>query len=249
MHATRWLLALALLAPVLCGQTPAGAVPGRTWYIPALGYGPDAWSIVRIANPAATRRTAQVDVYRQSGERMPLPSTVEVEPGASVDVRIEGKSATGEVCWARVAEMHDDPATPDLEVHGFVEILAGNAIADFAREPHRLMPEGHWASPASRVDGKLLYFLNVAGTPTIVSFCAANQAPPAVCQKPGNHTSRYLLKSNQSISVQVRKLRRKYFVVESASPSEAILVMFEDAPGTRRVFSSKSSIEYGGAVP
>lgn len=240
-----WVIAAGLLPPSLPGQ-PGGA-PGRTWYIPALGYGPKAWSILRFKNAAASSRLVEVEVYGEDGKRMPIASPVEIRPG-SQDVRIDGKTETDQTCWVKVSEVPEDSGMPDLRVEGFVEILNGNIIEDFPRAAHEPRKEGHWVSRASSVESRSLYFLNVAEETTVVTFCAADRGPRAVCQKSGSRAARYVVKPNQSISVQVRKLRRKYFVIETSAPGEVILVMFDDGPGIKRVFSSKSSIDFGEPV-
>src|SRR5579859_6036112 len=54
-----WLVTTALFTTVSWGQ------PGRTRYIPALAYGRNVWSIVRLTNTGSTPQSARVEVYRE----------------------------------------------------------------------------------------------------------------------------------------------------------------------------------------
>lgn len=247
MHPSSWLLIAALLAPPGWGQTPGDGPASRTWYIPALAYGPDIWSIVRLTNPSSAVRPVKVNVYREDGTSLPIAPTFEVQAGAALDIRIDTPSATDEMCWAKVAVLENGPG-PAVEVEGFIEILEGKAVEEFPRQALSPLPNRVWVGPASGVEGKQLYFLNVADQPTEVAFCAVDQAPSGACRKKGP-SARFLVRPNQSVSLQVRKLRRRYFVTESSSPGAAILVLFADAPGTKRVFASKSSIQFGDLLP
>jgi len=232
------LIASLLLAPVLSGQAPV-----RTRYIPALAYGPNLWSIVRLTNAGSARQPVRIEVFREDGTPLPVGPVFEVEPGMSADVRVDGKSSEYEMCWARVA------LADGVGARGFVEVLEGNALEDFPREIHDLSSDPRWVTLASRVQGKQMYFLNAAAEPTMVSFCAVNQAPPNACEKKGTRLARYRVGPNQSLSVEVRKLRGRFFVTESSMPGAAVLALFDNGPGMKKVFGSKSSINFGEPAP
>ncbi|GEM_PF-3584736 len=228
----------ALLAPLLFAQTAASV-----GYIPALAYGPNVWSIIRLASSAATRQSAEIRVYREDGMPLPLEASYSVDPGATVDIRIDPKSAEDQMCWARVV-------LPDgVTARGFVEILQDNALEDFAREAHDLSGDARWVTLASRVQGKQMYFLNAAAAPTVVTFCASNQAPLSACEKKGVRAARYRVGANQSLAVQVHRLRGKFFITESSAPGAAVLALFDNGPGTKRTFGSNSSVEFGEPLP
>lgn len=231
-------LLLSLLTPVLLGQSPV-----RTRYIPALAYGPNLWSIIRLTNSSATPQTARVDVYRENGTVLPMEPMYDIQPGATLDVRIDGKTAEPEMAWARVA-------LPDgVQARGFLEVLEGNALEDFPREPHQVSDLARWVTLADKVQGKQMYFLNAAGRPTMVAFCASKQAAPDACEKKGSRSARFRVGPNQSISVQVRNVHGKFFVAESSAPGAAVLALFDDGPGIKKTFASKSSIEFGDTLP
>jgi hypothetical protein len=227
-----------LLVPVLSAQNPV-----RTLYIPALAYGPDVWSIVRLTNTGSTPQTARLEVYRENGTALPIGPAYDLQPGATLDVRIDAKTEDAEMCWARVI-------LPDnVRVRGFVEILEGNALEDFPRAPHQVSDLPRWVTLSDRIQGKQMYFLNAADRPTVVAFCAARQATADACQKKGTPSARFRVGPRQSISVQVRKLRGRFFITESSAPEAAVLVLFDNGPGIRKTFGSNSSIEFGDALP
>jgi hypothetical protein len=240
-----WILVgLACLTPA-GGQTAADSAV-RTWYVPALGYGPNAWSIVRLTNSSDAARPVRIEVFRENGEPLPFDPEITVAPGSSRDLRIEMPSSKEEWCWVRISAPGQD--SPALEVRAFLEILRGNAIEDFPREAHAASDRARWVSKASNVEGKELYFLNVAARPTTVAFCGVKQ-PGDECRKRGGAAAHYLVESNRSLSVQVRKLRQRYFAIESSAPEAAIVVLFTDGPGTTKVFGSDSSIRFGDTLP
>jgi hypothetical protein len=225
------------LTPILFGQSPA-----RTFYIPALAYGPNGWSIVRLTNSSATRQTVRIEAFREDGTTLPLDPAYDVEQGATRDVRIEEKSAEAEMCWARVV------LPEGVAARGYVEILQGNSLEDFPRELHELSDTARWVTLASRVEGKQMYFLNAASRATMVAFCAVKQTPPNACEKKGTRSARYRVGPNQSLAVQLKKMRATYFITESSVPGAAVLVLFDNGPGVRKQFGSNSSIEFGDAV-
>lgn len=239
-----------LLAGLVCFAPASGQAVSepalRTWYLPALGYGPTAWSIVRITNSSAFARSAHIEVFREQGEPLPFEPEITVPARSSRDIRIEKPGSAEELCWARVSE--PDEHLPPLEVKGILEILRGNTIEDFNRGPHAASGRDRWVSRSANVQGRELYFLNVASKPTTVSVCAVNQ-PNEECRKRGSAAAHYMVAANQSISLQIRKLRQRFLAIESSAPGAAILVLFTDGPGTKKVFGSDSSIHFGDALP
>jgi len=237
VRALRCLLTVVMAAPAMWAQSPESATDVRVLEIPALAYGADMWSILRLTNTSASPQSVSVEAYGRKGDRLPIGPAFTVPPGAPLDVRIDGKGDP-EMGWARVT------AAAAVDVKAFVEVLEGNAIEDFARHPHDASGESRWVSRASSVEGKQLYFLNVADQPTVVSFCTSDDPRPSGCGKKKPAPVRFPVNPKQSVAVDVRKLLRRYFVIESSVPGGAILALFEDAAGTRKVFSSNSEIRF-----
>src|ERR1700722_16739225 len=108
----RALLLAAALASAIRAQTPPdfstsalSLAPARVWEIPALGYGPNLWSILRFNNNADAAASVQVDVYCRAGARMPLAPVFAVRPRDSLDIRIEDPSQVLVGCWARAQQL------------------------------------------------------------------------------------------------------------------------------------------------
>ncbi len=228
------LMPAVLIAPVLLGQTT-----GRVRYIPALAYGPNVWSILRVTNSAAVAETVALEVYREDGTRLPIEPAFEVQPGATREIRIDGGAATEEICWARVT-------LPEaVEARGTVEVLKGDTLEDFSRGAHELSDRARWTTLTSAVAGKYFYFLNAADWPTVVTFCATDEPRPGACRKKGATSVRVPAAPKQLIGVQVRKPHRRFFIAESSAPGAAVLTLFDAGPGDKRFFGSKSTVEFG----
>ena len=223
-----------MIAPFLFAQTTE-----RVRYIPALAYGPNVWSILRLTNSGAVAQTVGLEVYQEDGTRLPIEPAFEVQPGATREVRIDGGTPTDEICWARVT-------LPDaVEARGTVEVLKGDTLEDFSRGAHELSDRARWTTLTSAVEGKYFYFLNAAERPTVVTFCATDQPAPDACRKKGTTSIRVPAGPKQLIGVQVRKPRRRFFIAESSVPGAAVLTLFDAGPGNKRFFGSKSTVEFG----
>ena len=238
------LLAVAVLAPALWAQSPVNA--SRTWDIPALAYGPNMWSILRLTNRAATPRTLRLEVYRENGDRLPIAGRLDLVAGEMRDIRIDSPTGDEESCWAKVTELSEDAA---VEVEASVEMLKGNAIESYPRKAKNPSANDVWVTRAAEVEGKQVYFLNVFNWPTTLEFCATNQREQRTCQAPGRTAAaRFRVNPNQAVAVQVKKLRQRYFIAQYTVPGRAILLLFTDGPGSKRVFSSESFIEFDTPV-
>ena len=232
------LMPAVLIAPVLVAQTT-----GRVRYIPALAYGPNVWSVLRLTNSGTTPQTVGLDVYREDGTQLPIGPAFEVRASTTREIRIDDSAATDEICWARVT-------LPDaVEARGFVEVLKGDTLEDFPREAHELSDRARWTTLTSAVAGKYFYFLNAAERPTVVTFCATDQPRPDACSKKGITSIRVPAGPRQLIGVRVRRPRRRFFITESSAPGAAVLTLFDSGPGDKRSFGSKSSVEFGEPQP
>jgi len=239
-----WLLAVVVLAPSVWAQSPPNA--GRTWAIPALAYGPNIWSVIRLTNSSATPRSVRMEVFRENGDRLSIAGAFDLAPRETREIRIDSPNGEEESCWAKVMELSEEPT---LEVDGSVEMLKGNAIESYARKAKDPSAHDVWVSRAAGVEEKQVYFLNVFDRPITLAFCATNRPEQRTCQAQGRTAAaRFRVNPNQSVAVQVKKLRQRYFIAQSTVPGRAILLLFTDGPGSRHVFSSESSVEFDAPV-
>lgn len=247
MHkVSAWFMAAAFTHALAAQQVdpspPDVLPPGRVWTIPALAYGPDVWSVLRLANSSELPRSVNVDVYTQTGERLPVGPDYVLQPHQSLDIRIDKATRREEWCWARVVDRSDSPG--ELDVTAYLEILTGNQIADFPREARSISAEGMWAYRASQIQLKTVYFLNVFDHPTVVTFCQANKRERDQCGRKEDAPARFVVAPRQSIAVDVRRLRQRYFFVLSSAPGAALMVILKDGDGRRKTFSSESTIHF-----
>jgi hypothetical protein len=242
---------VAVLASALYAQAPEESTPAAvrtsrqvTRVIPALSYGPNAWSILRLTNRSASVKPVRVDVFRQNGERLPIGPNFNLNPNEPIEIRIEAVTSSDELCWAAVTEYADESASP-LSVRAFLEVLNGNQIEDFEREIREASDADSWVIPAAELRGRSLYFLNSAETATVISVCNVKQARKNACWEQHRPTNRFLIEARQAMLFNIGNLDQKYLMIESSRPGSAVMVALADEPGRRRVFSAQSSIDFG----
>jgi hypothetical protein len=244
------LLVATALAGTVCAQAPPDLAasslslePAPVWEIPALGYGPNAWSILRLTNNSDSLASIHTDVYCGTGTRLPLGPAFAVEPHKTLDIRIEGPSTISVLCWARVS-LDAGLRGPGVQLRAFLETLNGNQLEDFDRKPAQAMGNAAWAIPEAQVAGQQLYVLNASEKPTILTFCIADKVDPKECRRKGANAVHRSANPGQAVLVEVKKFRKKYFLTQSSQPGRAIVQVFNDEPGHRRVYSSESSISF-----
>jgi hypothetical protein len=244
------LIVIVALASGVRAQTPPDLAstslslePAQVWEIPALGYGANAWSILRLTNNSDSAASLQVDVYCGAGNRMPLGPAFAVEPHKALDIRIDAQSVVAVLCWARVS-VFSGMRGPGIQLRAFLETLNGNQLEDFDREPSLASGNSAWALPEPEIAGQQLYVLNASDKPTVLTFCVANKPEAKACQSKGANPVHRLANPRQAILVDVKKFRKKYLIAESSEPGRAIIQVFNDQPGHRRVYSSESSISF-----
>jgi hypothetical protein len=245
----RFLLLIAIAWASIASAQPLSSLassslsltPPHQWEIPALGYGKNVWSILRFTNNSDSPDRLQVDVYCGQGDRMALGPTFTVEPRKTLDIRIEAPTTVPVLCWARV---NSPLGPPEVQLQGFVESLKGNQLEDFDRKPIAPTANGAWALLGSTVSGQQLYVLNASETPTTLTFCAANKPDPKACDKKGSNAVRRVANARQAVLVEVKTFKQKYLMTESSQPGRAIIEVFNDEPGHRRVYTTESAISF-----
>ena len=247
----RWISILLVMTAFGVGaQTPPDLAtsalslePAQVWEIPALGYGPKAWSILRLSNDSDLPASLQVDIYCEAGDRLPLDSTFAVEPHQMRDIRIEAETSHEVLCWARVREIAG-ARRGGIQVHGFVETLKGNQLEDFDRKPVNALGNSAWALLEREVEGQQVYILNASEKPIGMTFCVSNKPIVTECRHKGKNALHHVAKPRQAVLLNVKKFRQKYFIVEASEPGHTIIELFNDDPGHRRVYTSETSISF-----
>ena len=217
----------------------AADASARTIEIPALAFGTNQWSVVKLTNPSAEAHRVTLEVYRQNGERMPFEGNLNLNPRESVELRIEGRTDKfREMCWARIFDV-----SGDIEATAVIEILKGDTIESFDRPPKEPSRATSWIVPSWTVQDKDLYFLNASDKPVEVSFCTTSSRFTGACPKRG--VAHYPMQPNQSVLVGIRKLHQQYFLTTSSTRGRAVVVLMTPGMGDRKMFSSDSSIQFG----
>ena len=217
--------------------------PPQVWEIPALGYGPKAWSILRLSNDSDAAASLQVDVYCEAGNRLPLDSRFAVEPHQMRDIRIEAETSHEVLCWARVREIAGARGGA-IQVRAFVETLNGNQLEDYDRKPANALGNSAWAMLEREIEGQQIYILNASEKPIGLTFCVSNKPQVKECKHRGAKAVQHVAKARQAVLLNVKKFRQKYFIVEASEPGHTIIALFNDDPGHRRVYTSETSISF-----
>jgi hypothetical protein len=242
------LFVAAALVSVIRAQTSLATsslsiTPRQTWEIPALGYSPNAWSILRFTNNTDSAALLRADVYCGPGDRFPLNSPLSVEPGKTLDFRIEAPTSVPVLCWARVTEMAGE--RQGVQLRAFLERLKGNQLEEFERRPGFQTSNPAWAIPERQVANGQLYLLNASDTPTQFTFCAADTPDPKACHRRGVTLVQRVARPREAVVINVNKFPKKYLITQSSHPGGVIIQVFDDTPGHRRVYTSESTISFG----
>lgn len=217
----------------------------RTWIFPALSYGANRWSTIKLVNRSEVTKAVRVEVYGPNGESLPMSSTVRLTSKEGTEIRIAPESnAVRELCWARVSEIFDGGPS-GIGADAAVEILRGNQIESYTRDPADVRRMGMWAIRSEDLRDKNLYILNMDAEPTIISFCTDNGAVLRTCQDRRRGISRYSLRPRQALIVNPSTGTYRYFFVEVPGGRDMTMISLTAGPGAIRVFSSDSMIKFG----
>jgi hypothetical protein len=236
-------IALTLGARAQSLPNTSAPEPSRIWEIPALGYSLKDWSSLRLANNSDSPATFQVDVYCGRASRLPLDPRYTVEPHQTREIRLSAETIVSVLCWARVGQLSGVQG-PGIQIRASLETLNGNQLEEFDRQPRQASPDSFWAIRGPEISGQQLYILNVGENPTILTFCIADKPEPKECRRKGVNPIRRLAKPRQAVIVDVKKFSKKYLIAESSEPGRAIIQIFDDAPGHRKVYTAESSISF-----
>lgn len=83
-----------------------------------------------------------------------------------------------------------------------------------------------------------------AEKPMALTFCVSNKPQATECRHKGANAIQHVAKPRQAVLLDVKKFRKKYFIVEASEPGRAIIELFNDDPGHRRVYTSETSISF-----
>ena len=243
-----WLLAVSLAGLPLWGQRPSPDEL-RTISIsapaifPTLTYGPGAWSVLHLFNPAASTKTVKVDVYRGTGEHLPIETLYTLKGGATADIRIDGQTSLYESCWARIEDVSVPRQKPALQASAREERVVGNRLENYPKTVGHLAPAARWVTLAQTASEKRIFFLNVSNESTVLKVCATDDARNG-CDTRNRRTSTVTANAKQSVVLDVARLRSRYFLIESSNRVDAIIGLLRPEEGTSRVFSSETSITF-----
>jgi hypothetical protein len=230
---------LGLLAGSLSAQNPR--------IFPALFWGDNQWVSIKLANQSTNFKTVRVDVYRKSGEPIPLKPIYEIGPQASLEVRVDNQAmpefGTEHWAWARVEQL--DPFPEGLLVRTTVEVLRGNEILTFPVAAQAEQPSGNrWAQRTTIASNRDFYVLNTSSKAVSLTICVMSDVGLALCGKKDRILVRRDLAARGTMVMKFGKLPKRYLAIELTPAATAILGFLKPQKGDRHRFSSESSIQF-----
>jgi hypothetical protein len=181
---------------------------------PHLSYGPSAWSLLRLKNPAIFPKTVKVDVYRGNGERLSINSMYTLGPGETVDIRIDGHMVSNdESSWAKVEDVSTPRSKPSLQASAREEQLNGDTLDDFPQTVARAASAGRWVSPAAEVRSRNVFFLNVSDQSTVLNICSTDAAQWRSCSSSESGGFPVTVNPRQSVVLTIGRVRKRYLLI------------------------------------
>ena len=238
-------IASALLSLVsLAAQLPAQDLP--TWYFPALTYGANRWSLVKVTNNSTKPREIRLDVYDQQGQPMPVTGSMVLQPGEAHEVRIEKQIAGTGLAWARILALQ--PKKKELKVEVSSERLVGNAIDHLDRHDEQLSLFAEWYTAPGPY--RYIYMANVGEHRVDITLCWADRPKKDPCSERSavDQAKHIGLEPKKTLYAQLGKQRGRYLIVIQRSTSPESVAMLSTflgpANAKRREFSTDSTLTF-----
>jgi len=225
---------------------PFGDYP-RVVYLPAIDYGPNQWSAVKIVNPGTERMPVRLEAYKADGSKHPATTDLVAEPQQEVEIRVEGaKSGYVEPrTWAWVRVIYPDQGqelkvTCDMQ---FLEAEDRNKLHTIPRRPETLEnpPKTIWFYKMQGLSGKILYLLNVADEEATVRVCQGDD-PSALCP---SSTLEYHINGRASlVRPTIEGLKNNFLIVQTEQESKIFVLFMTPGSGEVSRFHTDTSISF-----
>ena len=163
-----------------------------------------------------------------------------LKSGETIDIRLDGRALVYESCWARVEDVSIPRSKLNLQASAREEQVEGDTLEDFQQtiaSPKRF--EGWFGEVADRN----VFLLNISVKPTVLEVCEGNCNPftSLTCaKKTAIHVP---VNPKQTVVLDLRKAHGSP-LIRSAVPVDAVFGFLRRESGTRRTFSTESSIDF-----
>ena len=225
---------------------PFGDYP-RVVYLPAIDYGPNQWSAVKIVNAGTERMPVRLEAYRADGSKHPATTDLVAEPQQEMEIRVEGtKSGYAEPrtsAWVRVIypdQGQELKVTCNME---FLEAEDRNTLHTIPRRPEALEnpPKTIWFYQMQGLRGKILYLLNVADEEATVRVCQGDD-PAALCP---SSALEYHIKGRASLErPALEGLQNRFLIVQTEQESRIFVMFMTPSSGEVSRFLTDTSISF-----
>jgi hypothetical protein len=218
----------------------------RVWDFPALTYGPECWSILRLSNDSAVAQTFQVRVHDEKGMELQVPAEIPLLPGGVRELRIESPERVFHNAWARVTASSEDTLIDPVNVRAeaFTEFLTGNVLNRYERKPESANANMYWSTTATAAASHEFYFVNTGLQPTVLSVCSSSLKMLRDCSKPSGGVARLLVQPNHSVRFKMGQPKGPFVTMISSVPGSSIFIQLTDGALQQKRFETESSIVF-----
>jgi hypothetical protein len=252
MTTVQGLISFLLVTAAVPG-TKAGSdveIAGRreAQYFPALNYGYNRWTSVRLENHSSVPRSVEIEAYRDDGSPMEVASPITLGPREKTDIRLAGAGKALRWCWARITKIIAAGESAEMvSITVTIEMLKGNHVEQFERKGVTPASFGNhrWINRSSDAQGKQLYYLNTSSSAAVLTFCQAPNTQ-ANCERV---KPKFGVNGRGSILLNVRRLLQPYAIAETSDDhGGGMLLYLSRGSGKMTTFGAESSITFGSEV-
>jgi hypothetical protein len=242
-----------ILRAALLALTCAAALPAqadlRTWVFPALVYGDDRWSVIRLTNTGTAIQPVSIDAYDAKGTPRPIAGAINVPPGQTTEVRLDFPNKEGALGWASVSATV--PKAETLQVQAVTEFLVGNKIQWVARESAPVLKRNGGAFEVH--DPVHLYFLNLGDRAVDLEYCLADLLRNDACRKGLEKPIRARVEPRHALftdalgkpaNVGRRAGQTRYLVTTLNRSTPSILIFLSNTSGMAKTFSTETKLSF-----
>jgi hypothetical protein len=226
--------------PLDFGENP------RIVYLPAISYGPNHWSVVKIANSGTDRAPMRFEVYRADGSTHPASAEFLSEPQGEQEIRVEGAQVgftePFTYAWVRVTYPEQAQGIKITTSMDRIDEEDKNLLHSVARDPEVLAdpPRTIWVYKTDGLQGKSLYFLNVGDEEATVRLCQGNTG--ALC--PSSTVQMHLEGRTSLLRSTLLGLTSAFLIIQTEQQSKLVVMLLTPSAGELKQFKTNSTINF-----
>jgi hypothetical protein len=231
----RVLIVLAMTA-LLRGAGP------EVYNFPALVYGLDQWSVIRVANHGSVARSVYIEAYDERGQPVHLPKQTKVAPGMVQEVRIPFPPQTSSaIGWAQV-RVPGRARAKEVEVTAAVEHLEQNKLLSVMRHSEQFQKRKEaFLLPVER---SFLYLLNWDDHDVEVKYCWWAGPRRNACPDKNTIISNVRIRRGRALLARVGATRGRTLVLRMSRRTNMLLTGMTAANAATKDYLSDTTLSF-----